>query len=104
MASTQLRVGALRDFSIPDRYVYLVQQGQANHLSSHAQKTYLVYDTPKSSFYSQDGDLICRCDQGTNYHFDSFEEAQAKYLELADEYGAALKVQEWTPSDWHPNS
>lgn len=102
---SQLKIGAIRDFQTPDYTVHLVQKGQLNQLAGEAQKQYLVHVLPAGAMsQDEDGNLICDCTDHTFYHFDNFEDAQAKYLELADEYGATLKVREWSPAGWRAHS
>lgn len=98
----QLKIGALRDFEGNSTQIYLVQRGTICQLANHCEKEYLVIECDKNTFKKNnnndlEGDIKAN---HTLYHFDTFREAQDKYLELADRDGKNLKVRKWSPKNW----
>ena len=92
----QLKIGALRDFQHTGHQVHLVQKGTICQLAGECEKEYLVHDAPENSItVDQNNNLVTDCSSHKLYHYDNFEEAQAKYLKLRDLYGAATKVDEF---------
>lgn len=100
----QVKLGALRDFQAGGFIVHLVMQGMMNELSAECEKKFLVHVVPAGAITADEEDnLVKNCSKQTLYHFDTWEEAQKQYLSLADQYGAVLKIREWSAKNWISN-